>query len=196
MDCWATIRISYSSEELKKKLNQILNCLDMPADEDKYVLFTDNNSILLNYLSTKGDLQGSFCLETDLYKQETYIIVSLITNENQTEFLKYEKKLNQIPHIKWQYYYFFAACLDDMVAVDDHNELLKVISKILEIQDMEIYRQGNVTSMAGLSPVVRHNGQKSIINGKLYNVQVAIRNSLEDRITYIYFGTPLIIDDY
>lgn len=196
MECWATIRKPSSAEELKKRLIQILNSLDLPADENKFVLFTDNNSILLNYLLAEADLQGYFCLETDLKKEETYLVISLVDSGNRRELTNNEKNLKLIPGVKWQFNYLYTADLDYMVTLDSHRALLEVISKILEVKVMNVYQQGNMTSMAGYSPVIMHKGQQSAINHEIYNFQAAIRNSSTDKKTYIYIGSPLILDDY
>ena len=196
MECWATIRKPSSAEELKKRLIQILNCLDLPADENKFVLFTDNNSILLNYLLAEADLQGYFCLETDLKKEETYLVISLVDSGNRRELSNNEKNLKLIPGVKWQFNYLYTADLDYMVTLDSHRALLEVISKILEVKVMNVYQQENMTSMAGYSPVIMHKGQQSAINHEIYNFQAAIRNSSTDKKTYIYIGSPLILDDY
>ena len=196
MDCWATIRRPSSTEELKKILIQILNSLDLPADENKFVLFTDNNSILLNYLMADADFQGYFCLETDLKKQETYLVISLVDSGNRRELSNNEKNLKLIPGVKWQFNYLYTADLDYMVTLDSHRALLEVISKILGVKVMNVYQQENMTSMAGYSPVIMHKGQQSAMSDEIYNFQIAIRNSSADKKTYIYIGSPLILDDY
>lgn len=196
MDCWATIRMESSANELKTNLSQILYYLNLPADESKYVFLTDKNSISLNYQTQNEYLKGCFCLETDQYKHETYMIISLVTNDNNFRLSDLEDKLNHFPGVKWKYYYLYTANLDYIVAAESHKELLKVINKIFNMKNPEIYSGENVTSMAGFSPLITTQGQNSVINNKTYNIQAAIRSNTDERKTLIYIGSPLILGDY
>lgn len=196
MDCWATIRMEVSADKLKNNLSQILYCLNLPADESKYIFLTDKNSISLNYQTHNEHLKGYFCLEVDQQKHETYIVISLATDDNNLRLSDFEENLNRFPGVKWKYYYLYTASLDYIVASESHKELLKVINKKFNIQNTEIYLGENVTSMAGFSSLIKTQGQKSAINNKTYNVQVAVRNNTDDRKTYIYIGSPLILGDY
>ncbi len=196
LDCWATIRKESSADELKTNLSKVLYCLNLPADESKYIFFSDKNSISLNYQTQNEHLKGYFCLETVQHKHETYIVISLVTDDNNFRFSDFEDNLNHFPGVKWKYYYLYTASLDYIVASDSHKELLKVINKKFNLKSPEIYVGETVTSMAGFSPLIKTQGQKSVINNKTYNVQVAVRNNTDERKTYIYIGSPLILGDY
>lgn len=197
MDCWATIRTSSSTSELEKYLNEIANSLSLPIDEDKFVVYTTGNSTSINYETANEHIKGYFVFESDVDKNETYFVISLVTNDKKISLHNYENNFNRMLGVNWKYYYLYTACLDYLVADESKEELLKVINKKLKTENIETYKDKNIISMAGFSPVIAKNVQhQTTLNKKSYNVQIAARNNVNERKTYIYIGSPLILGDY
>lgn len=196
MDCWATIRTPSSTSELEKYLTEVLNSLSLPVNEDNFVVYNSGNSISLNYQTANEHIQAYFVFESDAAENETYMVISLLSNDKKISLHKYEADLNRMLGVDWKYYYLYTAYLDYLVASESHSELLKVINLKLKTEDMEIYQQGNTMSIAGFSPVIAKIVKQNAVNDKTYNVQIAARNNVNERKTYIYIGSPLILGDY
>jgi len=196
MDCWATIRTESSVNELEKYLEEILYCLNLPAVESQYLYHNDKRSVSLNYQTANEHIKGYFAFESDNQKNETNVVISLATNDKKISLSDYEENLNHMLGFEWKYYYLYTACLDYIVTPDSHAELLKVINKKLKTQNIEVYQADNVLGVAGFSPLIAETGQQIAIESKIYNVQIAARNNVNERKTYIYIGSPLILGDY
>lgn len=197
LDCWATIRTSSSNADLEQYLFDVVSNLSLPFDKNDLLVYTSGNTISINYETANDQIRGYFIFESDMAKNETYMVISLLTTNKKVSLHNYENIFNRMLGTEWKYYYLYTASLDCLVDKKSQKELLKVINQKLKTQGIEVYQDENTLSMAGFSPIIAKTVQqeKSLENNK-YNIQIAVRNNVNEGKTYIYMGSPLILGDY
>lgn len=197
LDCWATIKTTPSIADLEKILFELIDELSLPADKNNLITCASGNSYSINYEAKNDCVKGRFIFEADSTSGETNMIVSLVTSDRSVALDKYEKIFNRMLGTKWNYYYLYTAALDCIIDNQSKDELLKVVNQKLKTENIQIYRDNNVISAAGYSPILDKivKSQESL-DGNKYNVQIALKNNLAEKKTYIYMGSPLILGDY
>ncbi|MEN6460186.1 MAG: YwmB family TATA-box binding protein [Syntrophomonas sp.] len=194
LDCWAKIKVNSTSKDLNSNLIHILQHLQLPVQRHKFIQNNNNELTELNYNCEKNNINYSFTLRSDQRYKETYYIVTLVTPKDTPEFQKKEQQLREI--MDFNFYYLYTGTIKSLYDYNSQERLLRNIMKKLDTRTIEVYRDGKVTSMTGYSNSLR--GWVQPVDGgkEKYNVQAAIRSNPENRTTWIYLGSPLILGDY
>ena len=122
-------------------------------------------------------------------------MLSVVCHDQKVCLEQYENKLNQIIGLKWQYYYLYKAELPHMLALDDQNQAISVLLKTMKARKVEEYSNNSLISITAYSARLKEDTGVNI-NGKKYNLQIAIRNNKNNTKTNVYIGSPLILVEY
>ena len=196
LDCWATIRTYSTSAELETYLLQILECLNLPANQNNFLKTTSDDSITLHYNTIFEKMDMSIVLESDHAANETYLVISMVDYDPQNTLCQYEKKLHDGTGFNWICYDLHIASLSYMTKPQSQIALLKTINQKLKTEDIDVYWDNNLVSAAGYSPMIGQSRMQKTLDNKKYNFQIAIRNHTIEGKTYIMIGSPLILGDY
>jgi len=192
VDCWAKINTSLSVNELSQNLKNIIDCLGLSVIDNEITTESTNNGYVLGYQCESGKLIYSVKAETELNENESYLLLTIISNNPEPVDLTIVEEQLKSSRYKWKYYYLYTGKLDYCVDSDSRREMLKVILDNLAADSLEIYEDEYMTSMTGYTSLFKNS---VTIQGNKYNVQTAIRNS-QDKETLVYIGQPLILGDY
>lgn len=193
LDAWVKIKTNSSKAELEAYLARISASLDVPLIREKIVYTEDSGVKTILYRTASKGQKISLVLESD--EEETSIVVS-ITGKGDAVLLKnYESKLEQID-LDWTYYYTYRGHIGQIIAYDAQTELIKVMLKNLKAREISWYKNGKVTSCAAYSPVLTPFTPSVSLEGKKYNLQIAVQVDEKKNKTYIIIGSPLILGEY
>jgi hypothetical protein len=196
LDCWAKIKTSSTKRELQDYLNNILQSLDITLDPKFLSITETDNSIILSYQISRPEQKMIISIESNKQLNESYLMLSVICQDQKICLEQYENRLNQILGLKWEYYYLYTGELPHLIAPDDHNQVITVLLKTMKAQPVEMYSNNGTRSITAFSSWLEGRTPVLCINGKKYNLQFAIRNSKDKSKTYIYIGSPLILGEY
>ncbi|HZK43018.1 MAG TPA: YwmB family TATA-box binding protein [Syntrophomonadaceae bacterium] len=195
LDCWAKIKTTSSQKELESYLCKILESLNLPIDQKGFkIVKTANNTSLQNELSV-GSTDFSFILESDELAKETYFIISIVCKEK-TSINEYQKKLNSIIGLNWEFYYQYEGNLDLVVNQEGSRKLLDVMMTNLKISDVKLFNSGATCSCTGFSKDLAKIAPSIKVDQKPVNVQIAIQVDKIANKTNIIVGSPLILSEY
>jgi hypothetical protein len=194
LDCWAKIKVNSTSKDLDSNLIHILQHLQLPVQRHKFIHNNNNELTELQYNCEKSNINYSFTLRSDQRYKETYYIITMVTPKDTPELRKKERQLRKI--MDFNFYYLYTGTIESLYDNNSQEKLLRNIMKKLDTRTIEVYKDGKVTSMTGYSNSLR--GWVQPVDGgkEKYNVQAAIRSNPENRTTWIYLGSPLILGDY
>ncbi|HBQ27516.1 MAG TPA: hypothetical protein DD791_14075 [Syntrophomonas sp.] len=195
LDCWAKIRTTSSAQELQDYLNNILQCLNITLEPELLELTDTDNSTIISYDLSQPELNLFIIIKSDKQLNESYFMLSVVCHDQKVCLEQYENKLNQIIGLKWQYYYLYKAELPHMLALDDQNQAISVLLKTMKARKVEEYSNNSLISITAYSARLKEDTGVNI-NGKKYNLQIAIRNNKNNTKTNVYIGSPLILVEY
>ncbi|MFA7147229.1 MAG: YwmB family TATA-box binding protein [Syntrophomonadaceae bacterium] len=196
LDCWAKIRTSSTKQELQDYLNNILQSLDMTLDPKLLTITSTDTTTILSYDLSRPEQNIIITIKSNKQLNESYLMLSIVCQDKKICLEQYESKLNQIIGLKWQYYYLYTGELPNMIALDDHNQVITVLLKTMKAQKVETYSNNGISSVTAFSSRLEGRIPGLSINGKSYNLQLAIRNNKDKAKTYVYIGSPLILGEY
>lgn len=194
LDCWAKINTTSDHEEMKQILLMILNHLNLPAEENKFLYQDNEEKILIQYDFNCNRRTYYFMLQTDCRDKNSYLLVTVVDQQDDIELRQVEKKLRDL--FDCNAYYQYKGSIDARPDYAGQEELLQVVMKNLNADIKNIYRDGQIISVTGFNPIISSNVVPVYMNGEQYNVQAAIRSSNHENKTEIYLGFPLILNDY
>lgn len=195
LDCWAKIRTSSSQQELKDHLNQILRSLDLVMDQEHLSVNSTEFATILNYKLEKQKQTLFITIKSDKRLNESYFLLSIVSKDKNFNMNDYEAQLNQNIGLKWQYYYLYQGEIPYLVAEQSNQQLVSVILDNMKARRIETYEHNNMACITAYSPALEKTIPALTINGKKYNLQVAIRNNRGKAKTEVYIGSPLILGD-
>jgi hypothetical protein len=195
LDCWAKIRTSSSQQELQDHLCQILQSLDLVLDQKHLNISSTEHATILNYKQEKPKQNLFITIKSDNRLNESYFLLSIICRDKKCVISGYESQLNRNIGLKWQYYYLYQGEIPYLIAEKSKPELISVVLKNLQARKIESYKHNGLVSLTAYSPVLEKTMPALELNGKKYNLQVAISNNNDKAKTEIYIGSPLILVD-
>ncbi len=193
LDCWAKIKTTSSAEDLESYWKIIMAMLKLPAEQNLVTYEKTNNSLILSYIISHEGVNYHFILESDEIVKETYFIINVVSNE-EALIKNLAAKLNNIISLKWTYYYHYTGSLDMVVGEKGCQELLKVMVKNLQIEEVDSYSHNKTFCKSGYSQLISTPSIK--VNKQDINVQLAIQIDEVKQQTNIILGSPLIWGDY
>lgn len=196
LDCWAKIRTTSTKQDLQDYLNNILQSLDMTLVPESLTISDTENYTILSYELSQPEQNLVITLKSDKQLNESYFMLSVICQDQKIPLDQYESKLNQIVGLKWQYYYLYTGKLPHIIAPNDQSQVITVLLKTMKAHQVERYSSNGITSITAYSSRLEKNIPPLNINGKKYNLQIAIRNKNQTNKTYVYIGSPLILGEY
>ncbi len=196
MDCWAKIKTVSSLEELDQNMIKILNSLNLPVDTKKLIHTSDKQEIILRYEIENGNEAYNLILKSNWKLKETYYILSFLSSQKNNQFYEYAQTLNDTPGVKWNIYFLYTGTINNIIEYESQEEIVNVVLKKLEAKKIETYKNGKITSATAYSNVIEKINPYIRIEGKKYNIQVAVRINEKEKKTYVYIGTPLILGNY
>ncbi|HZJ85223.1 MAG TPA: YwmB family TATA-box binding protein [Syntrophomonadaceae bacterium] len=195
LDCWAKIKTTSTEKELEFYLSELLKYLNLPNEADSFRLETNQNSTILHHEIISPDNEYLFLLESDTRTKETYFIISFIANE-EANIKGIVEKLNRIMGIKWSHYYKYAGSLTMPLEMEGAAQLINVMEKNLDIQDLENFSGHKTCTCTGYSKRLSDFAPSMVIDGKEVNVQIAIQIDEDAGKTNIIVGSPLILGEF
>ncbi len=192
LDCWAKIKTITSAEEMNQTLLTILNHLDLPADKNEFLHQETEELLLTQYNLNYNNRNYYFMLQTNKLQKESYLLMTLVNNQDDQQLLQTEKKLNELFACKS--YYRFKGVINAWPDNTGQEELLNIVMQNLDAATINIYRDEQMVSMTGFSSSLRYIPVD--IAGTKCNVQTAIRRNNAENKTEIYLGFPLLLNDY
>lgn len=196
LDCWAKIRTSSTKQELQDYLNNILQSLDMKMDPKLLTITSTDTVTILSYELSRPEQNIIIILKSNNQLNESYLMVSIICQDQKINLEQYESKLDRIIGLKWQFYYLYTGELPHMIAHDEQSKVITVLLKTMKAQKVETYSNKEITSATAFSPRLQGRIPGLNISGKRYNLQIAVRNNKNKAKTYVYIGSPLILGEY
>lgn len=195
LDCWAKIKTTSTEKELESYLSELLKSLSLPNETDNFRLEINQSSTILHHEIVSPAHEYSFLLESDSRTEETYFIISFITNE-ETNIKTIVERLNKIMGIKWSYYYKYAGSLTMPLEMESVTKLISVMQKNLDIENPENFTCHKTSTCTGYSKSLSTSAPSMIIDGKKINVQIAIQIDEDAGKTNIVIGSPLILGEF
>ncbi len=196
LDCWAKIRTASTKQQLQDYLNSILQSLNITLDPKFLTITETDNYAILSYELSRQDRDLFITIKSDQELNESYFMLSIICQDQKIPLDQYENKLDQIIGLKWQYYYLYTGELPHMIAPDDYHQVIAVLLKTMKAYKIETYCNNGISSITAYSSRLEENIPALNINGKKYNLQIAIRNNKNQGKTNVYMGSPLILSEY
>ncbi|NLX01335.1 MAG: hypothetical protein GXY40_02245 [Syntrophomonadaceae bacterium] len=196
LDCWAKIRTSSTKQELQDYLHNILKSLDMNLDPKLLTITSTDNTAIFNYELSRPEQNIIITLKSNNQLNESYLMLSIVCQDQKISLDEYESKLNKIIGLKWQFYYLYTGELPHMIAFDDHNKMITVLLKTMKAQRVETYGNKGISSVTAYSSQLEGRIPALSINGKRYNLQIAVCNNKDKAKTDVYIGSPLILGEY
>jgi len=195
LDCWAKIRTSSSQQELQDYLCHILQSLDLALDQKCLSLNRTEYATILNYRQARPKQALFVTIKSDNRLNESYFLLSIVSQDKKCIMSDYEPRLNRNIGLKWQYYYLYQGEIPYLIAEKSKPELISVVLKNMQARKVEGYEYNGMASLTAYSPALEKTVPALSINGKKYNLQVAISNNNDKAKTDIYIGSPLILGD-
>ncbi len=194
LDCWAKIKTASTNQEMDEALLNIINYLELPADEKEFLHQETNDNIISQYELSKDGQSYLFILQTSKTDQKSHFLMTGISSIGDLQLRKDEEKLKKM--LNCTSYYLYKGSIDTRLDNAGREELLRVVMKCLKAAVNDVYQQQNaLTSMTGL----RTTQTKIVpvkVAGKNCNVQAAIRYNPKENRSEIYLGFPLLLNDY
>jgi hypothetical protein len=193
VDCWATINKKLTNQELSIRLEELTNYVGVPFINSNVQRDNTPNGIMLTYKYSLQDITYLFKAEVDKKQGKSFLLINICSSRKNLDDLRsIENKLKSSQY-KWKYYYLYTGKLEHYLNQDSQAKVINVLMENLEAQQEELYKDQNMISVAGYSPLF--NNCVKVQNKKL-NVQVAIKSDMNKDDTIIYIGQPLILGDY
>ncbi|CFX03255.1 Protein of unknown function DUF1779 [Syntrophomonas zehnderi OL-4] len=190
-DCWATIKSAQTFKEMDQELEKILVLLDLPVNKANFYQKEQNGVKLLQYELFHYNQNYSFTLRTQ--SQSTIFLLSTISSHNDKRQRQEEDRLKSVMNCKS--YYSYQGIIKAHLDKNGRKEFLDVINKSLDVKVLDQYEDDYVISMIGFSPKFKSIKSEKIA-GKNINLQLALRSQEKKNQTYVYLGTPLLLDNY
>jgi len=193
LDCWAKIKTASNNEEMNQSLLMILKHLNLPADENEFLHQENDEIILTQYDLSYNNQTYYFMLQTNKMEKESYLLMTEMTKESDQVLRLNEKRLKEL--FDCEIYYQFKGSINARPDYAGQEELLQVIMTNLQADTKNVYRDGQIVSITGFSPILT-NIEPVKVEGDKFNVQTAIRRNNQENRTEIYLGFPLLLNDY
>lgn len=190
LDAWATINTKSNVKEMKERLLEIGQVLEIPL-EAEMVKTSRNNDITVVRTSISRD-NGQYFLSAQSGDGHTLLLVSVIlSGKGNGRLEQCEKRIKDL--LPAQTASQYTGVLPGEVSSSRKLLLIERMFEVFKAETIEVYKTSNAVSATGFTPFI------SIRLGhgkKQYNLQAAVRyNGIEDK-TYIYLGTPLLLGEY
>ncbi len=196
MDSWAKMRTAPGAEDLKSCLENILVAFKLPVKKDEFILESHENTLILRYEVRFSELVYCFAIESNIDKNECYLLTSIISSDSKVVWRDYQKIYQDLLGLDWESYYLYTASIDTALSNESRKECMNVLMKNLGVAEAEIYENGVITSSAGYSETLEQDIRAVKAGKRKYNVQAALRSILDQEKTHVYIGLPLIMADY
>lgn len=194
LDCWAKIRVNSTSKDLDANLIHMLQHLQLPVQRHKFIHNCNDEFIELQYNCQQNSISYNFTLRSDQRYKETYYIVTMITAKDTPQLRQDADHLKQI--LDFNFYYLYTGTINNLYDYTAQNTLIRNIMKRLDAKTIDVYKEGQMTSMTGYSNTLEEWVKPADSGKEKYNVQAALRSNPETGTTQVYLGSPLILGDY
>ncbi|MDD2509544.1 MAG: YwmB family TATA-box binding protein [Syntrophomonas sp.] len=195
LDCWARIKKTSTSEEIRQSMENILETLNFPVNSKGFV--NRKYPLSMTFCSSYGDFRIQLTGQSDEQSGETYFILSLVSSKSSSSYLRsLPKILSDGSNLDWTSYYLFTGRIDHSLSTESQQKILHTVMKTLESEVVESFHEKNIVSMTGYSQSIEKISPPVLMGKKKYNVQVAARSNWKEGKTYIYIGSPLIMQNY
>jgi len=195
LDCWAKIKTVSNNEEVDRALLKVLNYLDLPAEQNKFLHQESREAITTQYELHHKDQYYLFILQTNKTNNESYLLVTATSPKDDLQLRKDEKKLKALLNCKS--YYLYKGSINARPDIQGQQDLLQIVMKCLHAQTNEVFNNQKMVSMTGFSPNLENIDINPVkVAGRNCNVQAAIRTNDKENKSEIYIGFPLLLNDY
>lgn len=196
LDCWAKIKSTATSQELKQNVFNLLQDLNLPVKpEQLYCNNTESATLLSLNISQQNEIY-TVIAGSDSRRDESYYNITIVSKKNNACLKEFENQLKNSSKFEWTCYYQYTGLLPEALGKESREKLLDVVMQNLKAQEIEVYEDSQLTSMTGYSKVINRIVPCVSVSGKKYNVQTALRTDPQQAQTFVYIASPLILGDY
>ncbi|MDD3853833.1 MAG: YwmB family TATA-box binding protein [Syntrophomonadaceae bacterium] len=196
LDCWAMLNTSSNKRDLNEYLEKITEQLQINLDESQLFYYYSNNLIELRYKHKNENICYYFTLQSDFINNRTNIITRIETTNSQVNLSEYAEQLQGIKQIKWHNYYLYSAVIEPLAQLENHALVGQVLMANLKADQVDEYSENLTYSLTCYSKVANKVLPETNVQGKKFNLQIALKNNSQDNSTRVYIGSPLILGDY
>jgi hypothetical protein len=195
LDCWARIKKTSSAEEIRQNMENILKILKVPVDSKNFE--NGKHPVSMTFCSAYGDYRLQLNGQSDDQSGETYFMLSLVSSECSSSYLRsLPRILSRGSNMNWTSYYLYTGRIDQSLNTESQQKILRTVMKTLHSEEIDCFAGKNLVSITGYSRSMENVSPPVLLGRKKYNIQVAARNIAKEGKTYIYIGSPLILNDY
>ena len=194
LDCWAKIKTISNNDEMNQALLKVLNHLDLPADENKFLHQENNEITMVQYNLCNNNQSYYFVIQTNKTVNVSHLLMTVIDKKSDEKLRQDEKRLKEI--LDCTVYYQYQGLINARPDYAGQEELLQIMLDNLGADIHDIYHDGKIISITGYSPLMGRNIIPVTVGGKSCNVQVSIRRNDKENSTEVYLGFPLLLNDY
>lgn len=196
LDCWAMLNISSNKKDLNELLKKITKQLQIDLNESQLFYYYSNNTTELSYKHKNGDISYYFTLQSDFNNNQTYIVIRIETTNTEINLSEFAEQLQGIKNLKWHNYYLYSGVIEQMIQVKDQTLIGQVLMANLKANQIDEYNENLTYSLSCYSKTANKVLPQTNLQGKKYNLQIALKNNPQDDTTTVYIGSPLILGDY
>lgn len=194
LDCWAKIKTTSTSQELKQDMLSLLYCLDIPVKANQMQFNTNRDATILQYEFSQDQKQFKFTFCSDHKKNESCYMLKFSSRDKSDHIEKYREITKQFRNdLAWSYNYQYSGEIDKKIDFVSQQKILKVIMKNLAASEPKTTINKNQISSIGLSPKIANIVPAVAGNDHLYNIEAQIKNDAKGGKTLVYIGSPKII---
>lgn len=121
-------------------------------------------------------------------------MLTSISSKGDLKLRQDEKVLNKALHCKS--YFKYSGVITARPDNEGREKLTSVILKCLKAKQVDRYQDNNLISTTAFNPDLEDQVETVELNGKYYNLQIALRTDNVKNQSYVYLGFPLLLNDY
>lgn len=192
LDCWAKIKKTSTSKELKQDMLTLLYCLDIPVKTNQMQLKTNLDATILEYKFSQNQKQFEFTFCSNQKKNESCYMLTF-SSQNKSDNIERYREITKgfRKDLAWKYHYQYSGEIAKKLDSVSQQKILNVIMKNFAARESKIFINENIISSIGFSTKISNVIPAVTDNDQIYNVQAEIRNDKGGK-TFVYIGSPNI----
>ncbi|HQE22351.1 MAG TPA: YwmB family TATA-box binding protein [Syntrophomonadaceae bacterium] len=196
LDCWAKLRTDSTENELKRYMHTLATSLNLEYQPDNVLISSYDGTVEMEYNLAQKGVQFYLAVQSRIDSGETHFIVSVQTRDPDQSLTHIKQQLDRVGILEWHDYYLYKGELKETFDQAGTVSLANVIMRNLGAVAVDSFQEGRSFSCTGYSQDINGDIEPIWVDGKRYNVQVALYSSPSQDKTYVYIGVPLIVGNY
>jgi len=179
---------------MKDNLKTILKSLCITPANGQTCFDRQGQIHKLNFTSLNKGIDYDITIISDSEARITDFIVCIKADNSKVNLQEMDSRLKTVGPMEWKSYYLYAGKLPTPLNQAAQKELIKVLLKPFQGQEINNYVDERMTVVTAFSPVLEIESVE--LAGHRSNLQVSVRRDSITDVTYVYIGSPLILGDY